>query len=119
LARRLQLTRDRQQCEICGIANARAKTRFSIKSRIGHREWLLKLVITKFITQSQPESFVEYNGGKFPVGIELAHPFVNNPSKIDILTSTQEFFELLGEGKISLVPKTHSCARGEVFAINL
>ncbi|XP_070068166.1 uncharacterized protein [Drosophila takahashii] len=108
LAKRLQLTRVRQQYDICGIADARAKMKFSVttsvKSRIGHGEWLLEFAITKSITQSQPESIVETNGWKLPVGIELADPFFYKPSKIDILISIQEFFGLLGEGKISLGP---------------
>jgi len=38
----------------------------TLKSRIGHVEWLLVFVITKSIIQSQPESIVEINGWKFP-----------------------------------------------------
>jgi len=65
-AKRLQLTRVRQQYEICGIADAHDKMKFLvttiIKSRTGHGEWFLELATTKSITQSQPESIVETNG---------------------------------------------------------
>jgi len=54
---------------------------------------LLEFALTKSIIQSQPESIVEINGWKFPDETELADPFFDKPSKINIF---------LGEGKISL-----------------
>jgi len=63
---------------------------------------LLEFAIAKSITRSQPESIVKTNGWKIPVGIEFADPFFCKPSKVDILIRTEEFFELLEEGKISV-----------------
>ncbi|XP_052849037.1 uncharacterized protein LOC128260256 [Drosophila gunungcola] len=53
---------------------------------------------------NQPERFVDTSKWNIPTEIDLADPGFYMPHKIDLLISTQEFFDLLLNGKISLDP---------------
>ncbi|XP_037958187.1 uncharacterized protein LOC119687775 [Teleopsis dalmanni] len=92
--------------EVSGIGDVRTQIRHSItatiKSRISKFEWSSQFAVTKRISLNHPEQLIDTTSWNFPEGLVLADPLFFKPQHIDLLISTQGFFELILDGKIAL-----------------
>ncbi|XP_037931192.1 uncharacterized protein LOC119666003 [Teleopsis dalmanni] len=105
MAKQLQLPFERINQEVSGIGDVRTQIRHSItatiKSRISKFEWSSQFAVTKRISLNHPEQLIDTTSWNFPEGLVLADPLFFKPQHIDLLISTQGFFELILDGKIS------------------
>ncbi|XP_037959088.1 uncharacterized protein LOC119688482 [Teleopsis dalmanni] len=106
MAKQLQLPFERINQEVSGIGDVRTQIRHSItatiKSRISKFEWSSQFAVTKRISLNHPEQLIDTTSWNFPEGLVLADPLFFKPQHIDLLISTQGFFELILDGKIAL-----------------
>ncbi|XP_037930221.1 uncharacterized protein LOC119664950 [Teleopsis dalmanni] len=106
MAKQLQLPFERINQEVSGIGDVRTQIRHSItatiKSRISKFEWSSQFAVTKRISLNHPEQLIDTTSWNFPESLVLADPLFFKPQHIDLLISTQGFFELILDGKISL-----------------
>ncbi|XP_046800970.1 uncharacterized protein LOC124421481 [Lucilia cuprina] len=92
--------------DVSGISEIQTKIRYSvaatIKSRIGSFQWSSTFAVTKSISAQQPGEKIDTTRFTIPETIQLADPLFYKPQRIDLLISTEIFFDLLLEGRISL-----------------
>lgn len=106
VAKRLKLQFQPNSQDVSGIGEVRTKIKFSvaatIKSRIGSFQWSSTFAVTKSIAAQQPGELIETSNWKIPETIQLADPLFFKPQRIDMLISTEIFFNLLLDGRIYL-----------------
>ena len=92
--------------EISGIGEIRAKIKSAVlatvKSRISTFQWSSRFLVTKSISAKQPGQEIDIANWKIPQNLELADPLFFKPQHIDMLISSEVFFDLLLDGRISL-----------------
>ncbi|XP_046810021.1 uncharacterized protein LOC124420605 [Lucilia cuprina] len=92
--------------DVSGISEIQTKIRYSvaatIKSQIGTFQWSSTFAVTKSISAQQPGEKIDTTRFTIPETIQLADPLFYKPQRIDLLISTEIFFDLLLEGRISL-----------------
>ena len=105
-AKRLQLDLRHTNQEVSGIGNIKTNLKHTVyatvHSRISNFEWSSDFSITKTISSAQPGNFINVTNWEIPKNLQLADPLFYKPQKIDLLISTEIFFDLLLHGKLSL-----------------
>jgi len=102
----LQLPLDYSTQVISGIAKAQTKIRYSVfahlRSRVSSFEWTSILSVTKVISSDSPEITTAQKTWKIPNNLTLADLLFFKRNQIDLLLTSNVFFALLSDGKISL-----------------
>ncbi|XP_065365533.1 uncharacterized protein LOC135958562 [Calliphora vicina] len=105
-ANRLRLKQSKSTHEISGVSDIRTQLKYmvkaTIKSRVSDFEWTTCFLVAKFISSQHPSEQIDAENWNIPNGIELADPQFYIPQRIDLLISSEIFFDLLLDCKISL-----------------
>ncbi|XP_065372316.1 uncharacterized protein LOC135964147 [Calliphora vicina] len=103
---RLRLKQTKSTQEISGVSDIRTQLKSivtaTIRSRVSDFEWTTCFLVTKSISSQHPAEKINTTNWNIPNGLELADPQFHIPQRIDMLFSSEIFFELLLDGKISL-----------------
>ncbi|XP_065356116.1 uncharacterized protein LOC135950508 [Calliphora vicina] len=105
-ANRLRLSQTRSIQDIAGVSDIRTQLRYkvaaTVKSRISEFEFTSIFSVTKSISSQQPAERVNISNWNIPSDVELADPEFYLPQRIDLLLSSEIFFDLLLDGKVIL-----------------
>jgi len=105
-AKILRLRQIRSPQVVNGISDATTQIKFviraTIRSRISEFEWTSHFAAVKAISNTQPGEYIDVTQWNIPNNIEFADPLFFTPHKVDVLISSEIFFDLLLNEKISL-----------------
>lgn len=105
-AKRFRLKSQPYYQEVSGIGEVRTNIKSSVcatvKSRVSSFQWSSTFAVTKSISAWQPGEYIQTSHWKIPQTLELADPLFYKPQHVDLLISTEIFFDLLLDKRISL-----------------
>ena len=105
-AKRLQLKLNPSYQEVAGVGNIISKLKHdvcaTIKSRFTDFKWSSIFAVAKSIAPRHPDRFIQTEAWNIPRDIQLADPGFKKPQRIDMLISSEIFFDLLLGETISL-----------------